>query len=114
MSVRTVDRGLPKHGASARFSRFAAAACFVAVAASAAAALAGHFLLPAAARVVHHSSGSTWSKQTSVVAFPAIVAGLVLGSLASRRLRQAGLAVCLAACAVFVATWQVVAFIAAG
>lgn len=47
-----------------------------AVAASVITSVIGWVLLPADARVLHHSSGATWTRDVAVLAYPAVVAGI--------------------------------------
>ena len=46
---------------------------------------AGWLVLPPEARVLHHSSGATWSRDVALVAYPVLVAGLAgIGVVADR------------------------------
>lgn len=47
-----------------------------AVVASVVTSVVGWALLPETARVLHHSSGATWTRDVAVLAYPAVVAGI--------------------------------------
>lgn len=60
----------------------------ICIALSAAASIVSAFVLPADVRVVHHSSGATWSKTEAIVLFPACSAAIGMVVLAAMRIAK--------------------------